>query len=82
MLTTNWTSLIIISCALLVSFYLHYKHKHGVRWSRWDNAKEAALATLMIVGGALLIGLVRIEGSRQSCSYNRYEGPDACYDEL
>lgn len=50
-------------------------------WSQWAYYKDAAVITLVIVGSLLLLGVVRIEGIERGCSYNRYEGPDVCYDD-
>lgn len=49
--------------------------------SRLDLVKEAGLVAALVICGLLFFGIIRPDGVGQGCSYNRYEGPDACYDQ-
>ena len=90
MFETNWLNVVILTVIVFFAAckwqqkkdeaYLEKSKNHKLL-SKSELAKEAGLATLLIIGGLLLTGIIRIEGTNQGCSYNRYEGPDACYDQ-
>ena len=94
MFETSWFSVIVLAAVVFFIAYQWQKSKedayrksdearglkHTPETAKY-HAKEAALATLLIVVGLLLLGVIRIEGATVGCSYNRYEGPDACYDQ-
>lgn len=94
MFEASWPSLIFLTAAIFFVTY-KYQRKKDEKYREADEArghkydptpakelyKESGLVTLIILVGILLLGIVRIEGFERGCSYNRYEGPDACYDE-
>lgn len=94
MFETNWLGIVVLA-AVIFFVAFRWQKKKEEDYKKADEArnlkhtseptsflvKEALLVTLISVVGLLLLGIIRIEGLERGCSYSRYEGPDACYDE-